>query len=60
MIGSQFTILWDANDLKISHVNNEMADRIAYLLEEKFVKEALLTKTRGNVDVNPEMTFDCS
>ena len=47
--GSQCTILWHVDDLKISHVDAEIVTIIIDMLEKEFGKEAPLTKTRGKI-----------
>lgn len=39
-------VLWHVEDLKISHANSKVVDRIISVLEEEFGKEALLTKNK--------------
>jgi len=58
--GSQCTILWHVDDLKISHVDPEVVTEVIDLLEREFGKEAPLTKTRGHVHEYLGMTIDFS
>jgi hypothetical protein len=56
--GSQCTILWHVDDLKISHVDAEIVTIIIDMLEKEFGKEAPLTKTRGKIHEYLGMTID--
>jgi len=47
--GSQCTVVWNVDDLKISHIDKKVVEDIIGLLNEKFGKESLLTTTRGKV-----------
>ena len=58
--GSQCTILWHVDDLKISHVDEKVVTEIIKLLESEFGKEAPLTQTRGKVHDYLGMTIDYS
>ena len=58
--GSQCTILWHVDDLKISHVDSEVVTDVIKLLESEFGKEAPLTKTRGKVHDYLGMTINYS
>ena len=58
--GSQCTVLWHVDDLKISHVDDEVVTEVIDLLERQFGKEAPLTKTRGKVHEYLGMTIDYS
>jgi hypothetical protein len=58
--GSQCTILWHVDDLKISHADPEVVTEVIDLLEGEFGKEAPLTKTRGHVHDYLGMTIDFS
>jgi hypothetical protein len=54
----QCTILWHINDLKISHVDPRVVDRVLEDINEKYGKEAPITVTRGKVHDYLGMTFD--
>lgn len=56
--GSQCTILWHVDDLKISHVNSKVVDDIIAHLNEKYGKEAPLTVTRGKTHDYLGMTIN--
>jgi hypothetical protein len=58
--GSQCTILWHVDDLKISHADPEVVTEMIDLLEKEFGKKAPLTKTRGKVHEYLVMTIDFS
>ena len=58
--GSQCTILWHVDDLKISHADPEVVTEMIDLLEKEFGKEAPLTKTRGKVHEYLGMSIDFS
>jgi Reverse transcriptase (RNA-dependent DNA polymerase) len=58
--GSQCTILWHVDDLKISHVDENVVTEIIDLLESEFGKEAPLTKSRGKVHEYLGMVIDFS
>ncbi len=45
--GTQCTILWPIDDLKISHVDPKVVDHIIEQLNERYGKEAPMTVTRG-------------
>ena len=47
--GSQCTILWHVDDLKISHVNREVVEDIIKKLTDKFGQDSPLTVSRGRV-----------
>ena len=47
--GTQCTILWHVDDLKISHVDPMVVGSIINLLNERYGKEAPLTVTRGKI-----------
>jgi hypothetical protein len=56
--GKQCTIVWHVDDLKISHVEEEVVSSIISDLNEEFGKEAPLTETRGKVHDYLGMTLD--
>jgi hypothetical protein len=47
--GKQCTILWHVDDLKISHVNDEVIENVISTLSERYGKEAPLVVTQGKV-----------
>ena len=58
--GSQCTIVWHVDDLKISHVDPEVVRGVLQQLESEFGKEAPLTVTCGKVLEYLGMTLDYS
>ena len=58
--GSQCTIGWHVDDIKLSHVENSVAEAVLAELEKEFGKEALLTVTRGKVHEYLGMKIDFS
>ena len=58
--GKQCTIVWHVDDLKISHVNEEVVEDIIARLNKKFGKESPLTTSRGKVLEYLGMTLDYS
>ncbi len=56
--GNQFTILWHVGDLKISHVDPTVADKIIEMLNARYKKEVPMTVTRGKVHDYIGMTLD--
>ena len=58
--GSQCTILWHVDDLKISHVNPDVVTDIINKLKKAYGKEAPLTEKRGKVHEYLGMTIDYS
>jgi len=58
--GKQCTILWHVDDLKISHVDQDVIEEVLDLLDKKYGKEAPLTVTRGHVHEYLGMTVDYS
>jgi hypothetical protein len=55
--GKQCTIIWHVDDLKMSHVNGEVLEKIIKRLDEKYGKEAPLTVNRGTVHKYLGMTI---
>jgi len=55
--GSQCTILWHVDDLKISHVNPKVVTNVIKELETEFGKEAPLTINRGKTHEYLGMTI---
>eukprot|EP00957_Ditylum_brightwellii_P033500 2538705-Ditylum_brightwellii.AAC.1 len=47
--GSQCTIVWHVDDLKISHVNSEVVTELINKIQDKYGKEKLMTVTRGKI-----------
>ena len=58
--GSQCTILWHVDDLKISHINPDVVSDIIKRLNGRHGKEAPLTETRGEIHDYLGMTIDYS
>jgi hypothetical protein len=58
--GKQCTMLWHVDDLKISHVNDEVIENVISTLSERYGKEAPLVVTRGKVHDYLGMTLDFS
>jgi hypothetical protein len=58
--GKQCTILWHVDDLKISHVSQEVIEGVLRFLNERYGKEAPLVVTRGKVHDYLGMTIDFS
>ena len=58
--GSQCTILWHVDDLKISHMDRDVVTSIIDMVGAEFGKEAPLTISRGKVHVYLGMTIDFS
>jgi hypothetical protein len=56
--GSQCTILWHVDDLKISHADPNVVTSVIKQLEGEFGKEAPLTVTRGKLHDYLGMTID--
>ena len=56
--GSQCTIIWHIDDLKISHVDSTAVDNVISLLHNEFGQEGPLTVTRGLVHDYLGMTLD--
>ncbi len=60
MDGSQCKILWQVDDLKISHINPQVVDSVINMLNERYGKEAPLTVTQRKVHDYLGMTIDFS
>ena len=45
--GKQCMVLWHVDNLKISHVNSSVVDKVITKLEQEFGKEAPITKNEG-------------
>jgi Reverse transcriptase (RNA-dependent DNA polymerase) len=58
--GSQCTILWHVDDLKLSHLKQEVLEMIVKKLEERYGQEKELSITRGKVHDYLGMTIDYS
>jgi hypothetical protein len=58
--GKQCTTLWHVDDLKISHVKDEVIEDVISTLSERYGKEAPLVVTRGKVHDYLGMTLDFS
>jgi hypothetical protein len=58
--GKQCTFLWHVEDLKISHVSEDVNTDIIKRINDEFGKEAPITITRGKVNDYLGMTLDHS
>ena len=58
--GSQCTVVWHVDDLKVSHVSDEVLESQRKLLNDEFGREAPLTGTTGLVHDYLGMTLDYS
>jgi hypothetical protein len=58
--GTQCTILWHVDDLKISHINCETNTEVIKMINDEFGQEAPLTVTRGKIHEYLGMTLDYS
>jgi hypothetical protein len=58
--GTQCTVLWHVDDLKISHIMSTVVDDILRMLDERYGKDAPLTTTRGHTHEYLGMTIDFS
>jgi hypothetical protein len=58
--GTQCTILWHVDDLKISHVKQEVLEDLINVLNERYGKLEPLTMTRGHLHDYLGMTLDYS
>jgi len=58
--GKQCTIVWHVDDLKISHVSEDVVEGIIAHLNKKFGKESPLTTSRGKVLEYLGLTLDYS
>jgi hypothetical protein len=58
--GSQCTILWHVDDIKVSHVDPTAVTTVLALINEEYGKETPLTVTRGQVHHYLGMTIDFS
>ena len=58
--GKQATIVWHVDDLKISHVSEEVVNNILEKLENKFGGNAALVTTKGKIHDYLGMTIDYS
>ena len=56
--GHQCTVLWHVDDLKISHVDSGVVDKVLRDIDDKYGKEAPITQTRGKVHEYLGMTLD--
>ena len=56
--GNQCTIVWHVDDLKISHKDPKVVDKVLAMLNKEFGKEAPLTVTRGLIHDYVGMTID--
>jgi hypothetical protein len=58
--GKQCTIGWHVDDLKISHVDSKVVDRVIDMLDREFGKETPMNKSRGKVHDYLGMILDFS
>ena len=58
--GSQCTISWHVDDLKISHVDGNVNQDILKILQKEYGKEAPIPSTMGKLDKYLGMTIDYS
>jgi Reverse transcriptase (RNA-dependent DNA polymerase) len=58
--GAQCTVLWHVDDLKISHVDISVCEKVVDLLNERYGKETPVTVTRGDLHDYLGMTLDFS
>jgi hypothetical protein len=58
--GSQYTILWHVDDLKISHADSKVVSAVIKQIDNEFGKEAPVTVHRGKVHNYLGMTIDYS
>ena len=58
--GKQFTILWNANDIKMPHVDSEVISRILSDIDTEYVNIAKITITRGKIHKYLGMTINYS
>ena len=58
--GTQCTVLWHVDDLKISHVDISECERVVALLNKRYGNETPLTVTRGDLHDYLGMTLDYS
>ena len=58
--GKQCTILWHVDDIKMSHVSQDVLESIMKQIKARFGKDAPLTVTRGPVHEYLGMTIDFS
>jgi hypothetical protein len=58
--GKQCTIIWHVDDLKLSHVEQDVLEDIAAKINEKYGKETPVTVHRGKVHDYLGMTLDFS
>ena len=58
--GQQCTLVWHVDDMKISHGDSKVVNRIIKMLEAEFGKDAPLTICRGKIHDYLGMTLDFS
>ena len=58
--GKQCTIVWHVDDLKISHVDESVVEKVLDMLNERYGKETPITINRGKVHDYLGMTLDYS
>ena len=58
--GTQCTIVWNVDDLKISHKDSAVADKVIVLLSNECGKVGEMTVKRGKIHEYLGMTLDFS
>jgi hypothetical protein len=58
--GTQLTVAWHVDDLKVLHVKSSVVDQFISDMEEEFGKETPLNKSRGKVHHDLGMTLNFS
>jgi hypothetical protein len=58
--GKQCTVLWNVNNLKISHISEDVNTDIIKIINDEFGKEAPMTITRGKLHDYLGVTLDYS
>ena len=58
--GNQCTVVWHVDDIKGSHVEQEVLDELTKVLEERYAKKAPLKVHKGDVHEFLGMTIDLS
>jgi hypothetical protein len=58
--GTQCTVLWHVDDLKLSHLNQQVLEDLIETLDERYGKITPLTVTRGDIHEYLGLTLDYS
>ena len=58
--GKQCTVVWHVDNLKISHMEEDLVEEMLKILDNKFGKDSLLTLTRAKVIEYLGMALDYS